>query len=398
MRSRLGFANRLPPTSRNSLRRRRTISKPQAERRTENGRSSLAEISQLVDSLPEHIWIRFRDQEKIQQRLRVSLVDHCNYGCFFCHNESQGPIRIRPDKSLSINEIVTGVTAAVDEGVRYVKLTGGEPLLYGSSGAHAIALVEALNELRIKGAKFDLSMTTNGSLLQPQAQALKNAGLNRVTVSLTTGNTDIFTALIAKNSGLLKRSIAGLRAAYEVGLTPVKMNAVVYQSKISRVGNLSELYNLIRLGQESGVAEFRIFTLLWHKYFSQFAEYYHYFSKEMIAALTDTLRRLKLPDPSATVDVLANLGTLFSDRVYPKVEFGVQAQNIKLGFEAMKFGRLGGTAASQEGPYAIRLASDGGLRAALNTEPSYDFVDAIRSNARPEILRRLYRKEIGEML
>ena len=358
------------------------------------------EFNSITNSLPEHVWVRLSGRSKIRQRLRVSLVDNCNFRCFFCHNEGQGPILNKRHLSLSSDELASIVTVAAREGVKYVKLTGGEPLLFGKPPFGIVELIERLDSIRRSrdGVSFDLSMTTNGSLLARVAHLLRVAGLDRVTVSLTTQDLRTFDTLIATQQALLLRSLEGLRAAAEAGLRPLKVNTVVYQSRKTGLGNLDELFSLMAAARTLGVDELRIFTLLWHESFHDFEDYYHFFSAEMINALCAALRQLDVPDPDATVEVLAMLGTLFADSAYPKVEFGVSTSSMRIGFEAMKFGRLDGASESQEGPYAIRLGADGGVRVALNSAPSYDLIGAIRCGTRGEEAGHLYRKALGEML
>lgn len=358
---------------------------------------SPGELSLDVAQLPSHIWIRICTKDQIQQKLRLSLTEHCNFRCFFCHNEGQGPIQRVSTRSLTVAELCTIARAAIAEGVTRIKLTGGEPLLYRSSGDDVASLIRRLAELRSDRASFDLSLTTNGSMLPEYAARLKDAGLDRVTVSLTTINAQTFTSLIAPNASLLTRSTAGLMAARAAGLIPLKMNAVIYQSTRKDLGNLAELRDLLDVALDHGVSEFRIFTLLWHEDFPQFSEFYQFFSPRMRAELKNVLSYFGVQSPGETVEILASLSTSFSNRIYPKLEFGVDLGAMKLGFEAMQFGRLTQEAGFQEGPYAIRVAADGALRSTLTRSPSYDVIDAVRQGAPQARIRSLYRKELEEM-
>jgi molybdenum cofactor biosynthesis enzyme MoaA len=357
----------------------------------------LSDLLPGVARLPSHIWIRIHDQRQIRQKLRLSLTEHCNYGCFFCHNEGQGPVRRTSDRSLTVSEIASIARVALAEGVTKIKLTGGEPLLYRSARDDIATLIRRLVSLRTGPAGFDLSLTTNGSLMPEYATRLSNAGLDRVTVSLTTLNIDTFRLLISRNTHLLYRSIAGLGAAYCAGLVPLKVNAVLYHSARRGHGNLGELCHLMDTAAASGVTEFRIFTLLWHEKFPQFSEFYQFFSREMRIELENLLAHFGVSAPVETVEALASLGTVCSHRVYPKVEFGVDLGPMKLGFEAMKYGRLTREAGFQEGPYAIRIAADGALRSTLTRPPSYDVIDALRQGAPETELRCLYRRALEEM-
>jgi cyclic pyranopterin phosphate synthase len=120
--------------------------------------------------------------------LRISLTDKCNFRCRYCMPvEVFGPgYQFLPRKEiLTFGEIVRITKAAVDLGVRKVRLTGGEPLLRRGA-SDLVALLSA-----IEGVD-DLAMTTNGVLLSHRAEALKLAGLDRVTVSLDALDSEVF--------------------------------------------------------------------------------------------------------------------------------------------------------------------------------------------------------------
>jgi hypothetical protein len=97
------------------------------------------------------------------------------------------------------------------------------------------------------------------------------------------------------------------------------------------------------------------------------------------------------------VEILSALAVSFAHRVYPKIEFGLVTDQLRLGFEAMKFGRLPGNAGLQEGPYAMRLSGDGALRATLTGSPSYELIRGIRDGLAVHELRHIYRAALEEM-
>ena len=154
--------------------------------------------------------------------LRVSVTDRCNFRCTYCMpKEIFGrDFAFLPSKQLlSFEEITRFSQIAVGLGVEKIRLTGGEPLLRRDVEV-LVAQLAAINGLR------DLTLTTNGSLLVRKAQALKDAGLNRVTVSLDSLDDAVFQAMndVAFPVG---RVLDGIAAASEVGLGPVKVNMVV---------------------------------------------------------------------------------------------------------------------------------------------------------------------------
>ncbi|PII85296.1 cyclic pyranopterin phosphate synthase [Leucobacter sp. OLJS4] len=158
--------------------------------------------------------------------LRISVTDRCNFRCVYCMPKEIFGADYRfmeRDELLSFDEIVRVASAAVDLGVDKLRLTGGEPLL--RRGIEA--LIGRLSELRTPdGRKPDLAMTTNGSALRVKAEALKAAGLDRVTVSVDSLDDGRFQAINDVRFPV-QRVLDGMAAAAEAGLGPVKVNAVI---------------------------------------------------------------------------------------------------------------------------------------------------------------------------
>ncbi|HDZ40507.1 MAG TPA: radical SAM protein [Bacteroidetes bacterium] len=153
--------------------------------------------------------------------LRISVTDRCNLRCRYCM-PAEGIKLISHEEILSYDEITDFTRVAVNMGIDKVRLTGGEPLVRKDLPV----LVEMLAGL--KGIK-DLSMTTNGTLLGKYAQQLARAGLGRVNVSIDSMDPFKFTWLT--RGGRLDDTLEGIDAAIENGLTPVKLNCVVKESK-----------------------------------------------------------------------------------------------------------------------------------------------------------------------
>ena len=154
--------------------------------------------------------------------LRISVIDRCNFRCPYCMpKETYGDDYqfLPPADYLSFAEVTRLVRLFVAHGVTKVRLTGGEPLLRPGLPD----LIGALTE--IPGID-DLALTTNGYLLAQHAAALRAAGLQRVTVSLDSVDEEVF----ARMNGLgipIDRVLDGIDRAHQVGLAPVKLNAVV---------------------------------------------------------------------------------------------------------------------------------------------------------------------------
>lgn len=158
--------------------------------------------------------------------LRISVTDHCNFRCIYCMPEA-GVAWLPHDQILTYEEIAAVARAALAHGIRDFKLTGGEPLLRKDLPV----LVELLRALPGSG---DISLTTNGLLLERFAADLRRAGVQRITVSLDTLDPDRFRQIT--RTGDLARVRAGIDAAEALGLGPVKLNVVVMRGY-----NLDEL-------------------------------------------------------------------------------------------------------------------------------------------------------------
>jgi len=144
--------------------------------------------------------------------LRISLTQRCGLSCFFCHREGES----KAGKEMTIEEIEQIVKHASGRGVRHVKLTGGEPLLRED-------LLDIIR--RISPLIPDLSMTTNGLVLEDMAEDLKKAGLTRVNVSIHSLDFDIYFKITGSRD--LEKVKRGVKKAVEVGLTPVKINMTI---------------------------------------------------------------------------------------------------------------------------------------------------------------------------
>lgn len=155
--------------------------------------------------------------------LRISVTDRCNFRCPYCMPKEVfgSAFRFLPrEELLTFEEIVRLTRLFVRNGVRKVRLTGGEPLLRRDLER----LVELLGQ--IKGLE-DIALTTNGSLLtREKAYALKEAGLSRVTVSLDSLDDAVFRAMNDVDFPVA-RVLDAIDYAFEAGLTPVKIDVVV---------------------------------------------------------------------------------------------------------------------------------------------------------------------------
>ena len=151
--------------------------------------------------------------------LRVSLTDRCNFRCFYCLPHGEPPIAPK-EKMLSYEEIEYVCEIFVELGIEKLRLTGGEPMLRRDIET----IIRKLARLKTSGLR-DLALTTNGYYLPDRARSLKDAGLDRVTISLDSLKRDVFKRMTGVD--VLDKVLAGIAAAKEAKLEPIKINAVI---------------------------------------------------------------------------------------------------------------------------------------------------------------------------
>jgi len=174
---------------------------------------------------------------RVHNNLRISVTDRCNIRCVYCMPEKA---EFMPrDQLLTFEEIARFVAAVAPLGINKVRLTGGEPLLRKDLDVLVRMLVE------IEGIA-DVGLTTNGMLLAPAAGRLRDAGLERINISLDTLDAGRFERL-ARRPGL-DDAIAGVIAAKRAGFDPIKLNAVVI-----RGFNEQDVAPLARFAREHGL-------------------------------------------------------------------------------------------------------------------------------------------------
>ncbi len=160
---------------------------------------------------------------------RISVTNKCNLKCFYCHREghnSEGNCNryIKPEEFGII------VKTSTKFGVRKVKISGGEPLIRND----ICEIIENVKDKKIK----EISLTTNGILLEKYAEKLKDAGLNRVNVSLDTLNPKLYKEIT--KVGDVEKVVSGIKKAIDVGLTPLKVNFLAMTINIKDLPNIME--------------------------------------------------------------------------------------------------------------------------------------------------------------
>ncbi|MFM8575962.1 MAG: GTP 3',8-cyclase MoaA, partial [Limnohabitans sp.] len=179
--------------------------------------------------------------------LRISVTDRCNFRCSYCMPKEvfdKDYAYLPHSALLSFEEITRLANVFVQRGVRKIRLTGGEPLLR----KNIEILIEQLAALRTPdGQALDLTLTTNGSLLARKAQSLKDAGLQRVTVSLDGLDDTVFRRMNDVDFPVAE-VLEGIERARAVGLGPIKVNMVV-----KRGTNDHEIISMARHFRGTGV-------------------------------------------------------------------------------------------------------------------------------------------------
>jgi cyclic pyranopterin phosphate synthase len=169
--------------------------------------------------------------------LRISITDRCNFRCTYCMPE-EGMKWLPRDELLTYEELTRVARVCVERfGFDSIRLTGGEPTVR----AHLPVLVRGLADLGV-----DLAMTTNGATLTHQAADLARAGLRRINISCDSLRPDRFASITRRDA--LEQVLAGIEAAVEAGLDPVKVNCVVVRGL-----NDDEIVDFAAYGRAKGV-------------------------------------------------------------------------------------------------------------------------------------------------
>ena len=180
---------------------------------------------------------------RVVRDLRISVTDRCNFRCTYCM-PAEGMTWLDRSEVLTYEEIERVARICVEKfGVDSLRLTGGEPTVR----AHLPQLIAKLAALRLPdGTKPDIALTTNGATLRNIALELRNAGLDRINVSLDSLKPERFFAMTRRDE--LHNVLAGIAEAQIAGFTPMKVNAVV-----ERGANDDEILDLVRYGRDNNV-------------------------------------------------------------------------------------------------------------------------------------------------
>ena len=281
--------------------------------------------------------------------LRISLTDRCNFRCFYCLPNGE-PALARKETILSFEEIFRVAEIFVSLGIEKLRLTGGEPLIRRD----VPVLVEKLATL--KPQLKDIALTTNGFDFPRHAEALKSAGLDRVTLSLDSLRRDRFEEITGVDA--LDRVLKAIEAAREYGFEPVKINAVTV-----RGCNDDELVDFARFARENDVS-------------MRFIEFMpldsgHGWSREAVVSGREIREKIGEVYPLRLKESTRGTGTAW------KYEF-TDGSPGEIGIIAPVTEMFCGQCSR------IRLTADGQVRTCLFSTIEYDLRDVVRSGATRE--------------
>ncbi len=285
--------------------------------------------------------------------LRISVTDRCNMRCDYCRPAPDSYRAESHAKMLRYEEIGRIVRVAAGLGISKLRLTGGEPLVRRDLPA----LIERL--AAIPGIR-DLSMTSNASLLERHAKALARAGLGRINISIDSLNALRFRRL---TGGELQPVLAGIRAARDAGLAPLKLNTV-----LMRGINDDEVAELIDFAADIG-ATIRFIELMPMKQGMDWKRHY--------IAIDEILARR---DVRARVDV----GAVPADGNTAARYLPLRDGSGEVGFIMPMSSRF------CEGCNRLRLTADGGLRSCLPADRQLNLRDLIRGGGSDDDIRSLF--------
>jgi cyclic pyranopterin phosphate synthase len=288
--------------------------------------------------------------------LRLSVTDRCNLRCIYCMPPEGVPVLGHRD-ILSYEEISRIVTVAAGLGVRKVRLTGGEPLCRKDLPF----LVSSIRKIR--GIE-DLSLTTNGTLLEGCAQVLADAGLDRVNISIDSLRPETYAKMT--RGGSLDAALRGLAAADKAGLRPVKINMVPVRGI-----NEDEIVEFAKITVDSDC----------HVRFIEFmpSADVDFWSPEKYITTDEIKGIIEAISPLEPVRVRKN---------GPSKYFRLRGAKGVIGFISALTHHFCGDC------NRLRLTSDGKLRPCLFSETEIDLLSPLRSGAGDSEIERLLRLSV----
>ncbi|WFA08181.1 GTP 3',8-cyclase MoaA [Tissierella sp. Yu-01] len=238
--------------------------------------------------------------------LRISLTDRCNLRCEYCMPE-KGVNKLNHEDILNFEEMFELIKVFVELGINKIRLTGGEPLV-------RLGVVDFISKIsKLNGIK-EITMTTNGTLLKDYAQELRDAGLNRINISLDTLDKDKYREIT--RGGELSKVLDGIEAAKDAGLTPIKINTVLIggfnDDEIPEMVNLTKEYKMdVRFIELMPIGEAAAFAS--HKFIpnSKVLESVKELEKVQSEDISSPATYFKLPDGKGKVGIINPISCKF---------------------------------------------------------------------------------------
>jgi cyclic pyranopterin phosphate synthase len=292
--------------------------------------------------------------------LRISITDRCNYKCVYCRTGTNGAAYAE----LPFDDYLRMARILVALGITKIRLTGGEPLLRKG----IVEFVRDLAKLRTEeGHKPEIALTTNGHLLAEIAQPLKDAGLDRVTVSMDAVDPEKFARITRVPNGY-QNVLAGVRAAQQAGLDPVKINCVLLrgfnEDQVVNFGKFAREENVVvRFIEFMPLEEDRVWTpeivVPLEEILTRMSEYLPL--EEIAHGRSETARRYRFADGIGEIGIIAPVSHPFCGHCS-----------------------------------RIRITSDGKLRTCLFSAWDHDLHELMRRGATDEKLVEFIQQVVGK--
>jgi cyclic pyranopterin phosphate synthase len=290
--------------------------------------------------------------------LRISITDRCNLRCLYCTPEGRIP-KLPHENILSYEEILRLVNVGVRLGIRKVRVTGGEPLVRKG----AIDLLQRLTRI---DELQDVSLTTNGVLLEANAQRIYDAGIRRINISLDSLQREKYAHITGYDH--FDRVWAGIRRAREIGFSPIKINVVALRGI-----NDDEIIDFGRLS-------------LAHPYHIRFIEYMPIGNSQ--AASGDQILTPEIRERIETLGELTPLNTGRNDG--PARRYRIDGARGEIGFISAMSHHFCSRC------NRLRLTADGKLRACLLSDQFVPLKETMRSGGSDEQLAQCFRAAVRQ--
>jgi cyclic pyranopterin phosphate synthase len=290
--------------------------------------------------------------------LRVSITDRCNLRCLYCAPEGRIP-KLSHDDILSYEEILRIVNIGIGLGIRKVRITGGEPLVRKG-------VIDLLGRLTRIDELEDVSLTTNGVLLAPNARRIHDAGIRRINISLDSLNPKKYAKITGYDQ--FDKVWTGIQRAQEIGFTPIKINVVAMRGI-----NDDELIAFARLS-------------LKHPFHVRFIEY-----MPIGTSRTRSRDQILTPEIQAMIATMGKLTPVRNDQNDgPARRFRLPGAQGEIGFISALSHHFCNRC------NRLRLTADGKLRACLLSDRHEPLKDVLRNGGSDEQLAGIFRTAVGQ--